>query len=591
MAMSLASRSEPACLVDKAERELQALISESEKEICIVSRGFSELASDTDAILRLAGAIAGCVEDERVLSVLPKVQSLGTAAKVSIGARLEATTGILEIVSSEAKLLERISTLTRNQRSIARETQTLSVLTNIEVARLGKSGSGFQYLAHELDEFSQSVVKSSKEVTSHTDERKASIEEAKRMLAAGLPRIRQQFARIEFELSGALAAVEAGQNQLLQAPVLFRGCVEEIAGQIAGVVTAVQGHDITRQQIEHVQEALRLIAVKLKTVEEASGGQNEAQTAAPDDAQNASHVAAGLLIQIYQLRSIQGTVSDWLEQIRLCTDGIMRISSSELVGIGPIVLEQESKLSAQLAQIEALELQCQTGNEEVQATFTGLSSLMELVGEHLTRSRAVRERMQLLTFNSIVEASHLGSRADAILEISQSIKRISTSWSEMTDRSAQTMDEILGMVEQVETAMQAFSSSGKEELDEARAETRVGLEALRSAAAFASGHAAEIESSTAKLQSRLKIVGEARERLDNCFARIGAVLEGIEELGREWETGHPEALARCNRPEVEEMFSASYTTEMERLFLRAALYGEPLPEADQILAGNDVELF
>jgi hypothetical protein len=36
--------------------------------------------------------------------------------------------------------------------------------------------------------------------------------------------------------------------------------VQEIAQQIAGVVAAVQAHDITRQQIEHVQQAFALIS-------------------------------------------------------------------------------------------------------------------------------------------------------------------------------------------------------------------------------------------------------------------------------------------------------------------------------------------
>jgi hypothetical protein len=39
------------------------------------------------------------------------------------------------------------------------------------------------------------------------------------------------------------------------------------------------------------------------------------------------------------------------------------------------------------------------------------------------------------------------------------------------------------------------------------------------------------------------------------------------------------------------LFSASYTTEMERGVLRAALNGTELPGAQQTFAGNSVELF
>jgi hypothetical protein len=42
---------------------------------------------------------------------------------------------------------------------------------------------------------------------------------------------------------------------------------------------------------------------------------------------------------------------------------------------------------------------------------------------------------------------------------------------------------------------------------------------------------------------------------------------------------------------MEVLFGASYTTEIERDVLRAALTGRPVPVAEQNLAGNDVELF
>jgi hypothetical protein len=414
VAMGVPSRSEVAVTLEQAGQELQSVVRNAGKEIETAGGEFEELARHIDAILNLAAGVIGCVEDEGVNSIPAQVQSLGAEARRFIQERLRATAGILETVTAEAQLLGRLSQLTRGQRLIARETKMLSVLTNIEVARLGHLGGGFQYLAHELDEFSQSVAKGTKELSSHTDERKTAIEETKRMLASGLPRIEREFARIEGDLAAALAAVDSSHARLAKAPEIFRACVEQIAGQIDGVVAAVQAHDITRQQLEHVRGMLKWMAAKLMEVEEEERGTARALPL----------VWAGLNIQAYQLRSIRETVDSWLKQMGMCMEGILRISSSEVMGIGPAVFEQERELSSQLARIEQLKQECQADNEEVQNTFAGLSNLMQLVGEHQKESSYVRSRMQLLTFNSIVEASHLGSQADAILEISQSIKRI-----------------------------------------------------------------------------------------------------------------------------------------------------------------------
>jgi uncharacterized phage infection (PIP) family protein YhgE len=256
-----------------------------------------------------------------------------------------------------------------------------------------------------------------------------------------------------------------------------------------------------------------------------------------------------------------------------------------------MVLQQESKLAAQLERIERLEEQCEKDNAEVQETFTGLSNLMQLVGEHVEQSKDVRDRLQLLTFNSIVEANHLGSKADTILEISQSIKRLSTDWSGMTDRSAQSMEEILSLVDQAREGMLAFSAEGSAGLHEAQEETKAGLQGLRDVAAKAAEKASEVEDATHGLKAMIATVAATKERLAKDFALIGAVMKEMEALQGQLQLECPEGHKHCNREEIEALYSATYTTEIEREVMRAALAGAPVPVMEQNLGGNDVELF
>ena len=571
------SSSDAVFALEKAGQALGSLMLESQREIEAVGKAFEDLAHQTDAILGLAAGVIGCVEDKSVHSILPKVQSLGVEVRSFIEEKLRATTGILETATAEAQLLDRLCQLTRGQRSIARETQVLSVLTNIEVARLDRLGAGFAYLAHQLDGFSQSVAQGTKELTAHTEERKAAIEETRRTLAAELPGLDRELLQIEADLGVALSAVDAGLTKLSGTPAQFQGCVEEIAGKIAGVVAAIQAHDITRQQVEHVEEALRLIAARMESSNGSTG--------------EVPRIAAGLAIQVYQLRSIRETMGSWVAQIRMCMDGILQISCSDVLSIGPLVLEQERGLASELMRIGALEQECQKDSAEVSETFASLSNLMQLVGEHVERSRSVREQLQLLTFNSIIEASHLGAKAAAILEISQSIKRISGEWGPLTDRSAQAMEEILALVKRTEQTMQVYSQAGCGRLAEAQAETRTALESLHTAAEFAAEQGLAIEAAIRALQGKIAAAGDTADRLDASVAHIDAALSGIEALRQQCGEVCPEAIGAIDRAEAEALYSASYTTAMEREVLRAALVGGPLPAAQQNLAGNDVELF
>jgi chromosome segregation ATPase len=256
-----------------------------------------------------------------------------------------------------------------------------------------------------------------------------------------------------------------------------------------------------------------------------------------------------------------------------------------------MVLDQERDLAQQLARIDAIEKECQANTAKVEKTFADLSALMQLVSEDLEKSRSVRDRLQVLTFNSIIEASHLGTQADAILEISQSIKRISALWSEMTEQSAKTKEEILGLVEQARKETDADAQPGEDGLQKAQVETRAGLESLRAAASFSSTQAAQIEARISELQAKIATAGSTGDRLDVCFARIDAVLMEIEEMRRQFESDSAGVLDSREQAEVEARLSPYYTTEIEREVMRAALCGAPLPVAQQIMDGNDVELF
>ncbi|MGB6159507.1 MAG: hypothetical protein WBH45_14565 [Acidobacteriaceae bacterium] len=562
------------CALRDLESALGAVVAESEREVEQLAHDFEGLARETSTILEIAGVIAGCAGDERMGSVLPGVRRLASAAKGFLRERVEATARILETVTAEGALLERLARLTRGQKAIVRETEMLRVLTNIEVARLGEVGAGFQYLAHELDDFAQSVARSTNELTRLTDERRKAIDETRRSLTAEVPRMREEFARVEQSLETAVASVEAALEQLFGTPVRFSGCVEEIASQIAGVVAAIQAHDITRQQIEHVQAALLTIAAEL----EGEGGPS-------------AGTGAGLAIQSYQLRSVRETVRGWTAQISTCLEAIGHITSSEILELGPVVLAQQRALGGHLARIEKLEEECEADNARVQASFAGISGLMQLVNEHLERSKVVRDRLQLLMFNSIVEASHLGSQADGILEISTTIKRISATWGEITTGSEAATEEIRTLVEQSRSTLEAFSEARKGGLRAARGETMGGLGVLRDAAECADRRGREIQRATLGLQAKIEEVGGPGHRLEVCFQRLDAAVEGIEGARRQGEEEGDAGDVAFDAEEVERRFSADYTTEMERAVLRAALEGGPMPVAQPNFAGNSVELF
>lgn len=555
-------------VMEEAAAALAQVLMDAEREIGGLAGSFEDLARETNGALESAAKVVSCTDGPGMERVLPGVRRLQEETARFLRERLRATAGILETVKGEAALLRRVEQQTQAQRGIARETEMLRVLTNIEVARLGEVGTGFEYLARELNDFSEAVARSTAELIARTQERRHTLDETRRTLETELPRVREEFARTEEGLARAAQAMERTVAQLEEVPERFRGTVAAIAGRVAGVVAAVQAHDITRQQMEHVRDALRGMA-RERGAEEAGRG-------------------AGLRIQGYQLRSIRETVGRWTAQIGTCLEDIGRVASGEILELAPAVLREEQELGQELDEMEKLEASCAAADGRVRASFAGVAGMQQLVNEHLERSRRVRERLQLLMFNSIVEASHLGSQADGILEISRTIKRIAAAWSEITKGSEQAMGEMSALVEASGAALEVFGEGRNEGLKGAQEEMQEALETLRRAGHCAETAGREIQEEIGGVQARIAGVGSARRRLESCFARLAEVLDAVE---REEKRANAGAAGTEDVEALERRFGAEYTTEMERAVLRAALAGGPLPGAEMQLEGNSVELF
>jgi hypothetical protein len=153
------------------------------------------------------------------------------------------------------------------------------------------------------------------------------------------------------------------------------------------------------------------------------------------------------------------------------------------------------------------------------------------------------------------------------------------------------MQEILNLVKQTNEVMTAFSEARNETLREAQAETKNCLDNLRIAAVSATRQAQGMEAVAEKMQAEIAEVGNPGDLLDACFGGIDSVLNGIESVQHQLEIDYPHVKGHYDAAAVEQVFSAFYTTEMERDVLHAALRGTALPMTQPTFAGNSVELF
>jgi hypothetical protein len=564
-----------------ARDSLVSIVAKSESEIGSLARTFQGLANESNRILGLASKIVECIEDDGVTSVLPAMCSLGSTEIVMIESRQQATYGILEAVATEMGLLRQLTKVTRSQSGIALKTRVLAMMTNVEVGRLGNSGISFGHLASELSSFSGKLSKSTDDLEQHTENRSNVITATNRVLVSELPRLAEYLTRIKIDLGNDLAVLELGMARLGSIPTQFQGCVRTVAAQISGTVAAIQSYDITRQQIEHVQQALSDIEQEMHAARSRRRSSSRVHPA----------VAMGITIQIYQLRQIRETVVHWICQARDCLEVLMQVSASDMASISPMVQTRESEISARLHHMELMGSESKAQAQRICRTVGEHSSLVDLIHEQSKAATTTRQTLHLLSLNAIVEGERLGAQANAVLEIGHGISDLTREWSRITDQSDQATLAISELVDRINHLTATFSESEDQKLQQAQTQARASLRKLRAASDFAARQSSDIQRGLESIKLITSGIIRSVDLLEASYRRIDCVLGMLASVHLELDADLPEALDERDAEMIKRRFSASYTTEIEREVLQAALGGAMLPAPRQVLEGNAVELF
>jgi two-component system chemotaxis sensor kinase CheA len=357
-----------------------------------------------------------------------------------------------------------------------------------------------------------------------------------------------------------LGEVNRSVEELSRCPAELSACADTVSGRISGVVSAIQSYDITRQQTEHVREALAEIAVTMK----ASG-----------DEVLPGNTTAALRVQLCQLENIHAAMAAWTTRIDECLESIGTVSQARLERVAPMVLVQEELLSGRLRQIEAIERESAIDNSEAAEALSDLSGLVALAGEHAGIARTTRDRLQVLSFNSIIEARNLGSKADVMLEISRNVARIASDWGVMAEKSGEIRAELQQKMNETHGAIDSLKQEREQAAPNACSEIDSALGDLRTAARCSAGYAAEMAPWTAGLHEHIEAARAISRSIRDMTAEIARSTEQVGEFRQSLMDAGCEG--ECDLAMLEEQYSRAYTTEIERTIMRSALYGQQEP--------------
>jgi hypothetical protein len=331
----------------------------------------------------------------------------------------------------------------------------LGMMTRIESAHLAAGGGSFESL-------SETVAGLSRQVRSRLGEIQESMETLSGTVtraASGMKRVSHARENLLKPLAGRirneLRALGEQREQATAAAARITERSREIARATGDVVAALQTHDIVRQQVEHVIDAL---------------GEPGASSAAL--AATARLQAAQLTNSMATLERPAAEIRGALERIEACVTRMAEDAACLMGGDG----ETESLASLQegIASIaEVLETGAATAGQLTGAATEVVPRLAAL-SEVTQGVETVGFEMQRVALNAAIEAARLGGRGAALEVAAQAIQGLARA----TEGASSDLQQRLSDVRQAAEAL-AIAAQADQTAKQLAAEARRGQEQMR----------------------------------------------------------------------------------------------------------------
>ncbi|MEO5356915.1 MAG: methyl-accepting chemotaxis protein [Nitrospirae bacterium YQR-1] len=342
--------------------------------------------------------------------------------------------GITDIISN----LNQIMDLELFLKKLARTISIIGTLIRIEAARVGNAD--FNVTTDVVDSLARQILKGTSELV-------MSIKEADTTIDA-INNLREPFVNLyEHELASTKSQVKrileklgdmADQARWLCERISHRAY--KISPELGEVVTAIQFHDITRQQMEHVAEVLHEI--------------NEKMTGFDSNDEKGKYTLLrwmhdALKIQISQLQFVLSETEKAANKISVSLFTVSELQEAQAEDANTILSEEQSgkdRIAMMSNILEALLFVLTTVNyttTEMISNISGAASKLGGMSTQVTNIRTISDSMNLLALNAIIKVARTGAAGHGLGVLAEEISKQSKAAQEKINGGAKVINEVL----------------------------------------------------------------------------------------------------------------------------------------------------
>lgn len=413
----------------------------------------------------------------------------------------------------------------------------LAVITRVESARFVGEEERFVGLASSVLDLSQQIRRQIEVSTASVAVLTQIATEAAAAAGAVAVRHSRNLAPLTEQATQGLEAISRHRVQVAAANTVLSTRFEDVSSAVGDLVSALQTQDIVRQQVEHVQQALRALR---------SGGRKWCD------------LPAVARLQAAQLENSRRILSKSVERIAGSLTGIegsVTQAAGEAARLwGASGQNEPGFFHGVKASLDGA-LNLLDGNRESErglaATAVTVQQRVHEIAETITGVRAVGIMMQRIALNATIQAARLGGDGASMEIVANAIQSLASQAEQSSLQTQSLLDGIRSEAASLESVVQPLAETESE-----IAELRQSVAAL---------DRAEEEAGNG-FQSSKELMEELKRRLRSSVEEFTAQPAATEILG--WASGVLRGLADDSpAPERDgpEITPANYTMDSERL--------------------------
>ncbi len=514
--------------LSKVSKDLSTLETKTEQDFLQIGEKLQDFHQRSTEMAETASRVLGLMTGEEFHRSVSSLMDIIEELRRHLDTSRNHSGRTSQVLRQYHNTLRSVSSSLEDFKLLVLNLRMLGFFTRVENVHLFTSDTGFSSLTDDVKNLSESVREKSIEMKKKTDSLLVTISGTLSDMSASQKTQRTQTEMMLQHIESNHAVLSTKTESATSSAHRIARSTGEITGNIEEIVSGLQFHDITRQQISHVREALKGISADMEAGEKPL----------PQLAGIATEICS---LQNLQLSQSQDEFSSAVEEIlgnlgsiARSVEEIMREANavawaSDYEGIS-FMEEIDSGISSVLAALD------QDISEQSRLTST-IRSVSDMVSEMSHFVKEIEDlglNLQLIALNARIKAAHIGSEGAALDTISGSIYELSKNSRSDTLALSGTLAEVGEAAQSFDRDLEAIQEDQQGQVERLMSSLKAIIASLHevntrvmAAVSDMNGQGDSLARDIASMIREITVHREVNEALTDARERVGQVASGI----------------------------------------------------------------